>query len=273
MTTLTVPARPEEDESPRPVPWRRMAWVTWRQHRAALAGVVAVLGVLAVWLSIAGIRVHHAWTAASACRPARSAACQAVATAWNGMWNVMLIPAVLLLVVPALIGAFAGAPVLARELETGTFRFAWTQGFDRWRWALAKLVALAVVLAGVGAAFGALLSWCYQPFSGGGQASLGLYGNTPFAVVFGLRAVTFPAWTLAVFAAGALAGMLIRRVVPAIVAALAVYTGLAVAAAGFLREHYLAPLVSSNLEPARHRVDHRPVVDQGRPVRLCRQPP
>jgi len=33
--------------------------------------------------------------------------------------------AVLLQLVPAPIGAF----VLARELETGTFRYAWTQGF------------------------------------------------------------------------------------------------------------------------------------------------
>jgi hypothetical protein len=136
--------------------------------------------------------------------------------------------------------------VLARELETGTFRFAWTQGFDRWRWALAKLAALAVALAGAGAAFGALVSWCYQPFSAAGNQDLGLYGNTPFAVVFGLRQVTSPAWTLAAFAAGALAGMLIRRVVPAIIAALAIYAGLAIAAAGFLRDHYLAPLVTSN---------------------------
>lgn len=40
--------------------------------------------------------------------------------------------------------------------------------------------------------------------------------------------------------------MLLRRVVPAIVAALAVYAGLAIAAAAFLREHYLAPLVTSD---------------------------
>jgi ABC-type transport system involved in multi-copper enzyme maturation permease subunit len=50
-----------------------------------------------------------------------------------------LIPS-LLQALPALIGAFVGAPVLARELETGTFRYAWTQGFGRWRWTLAKLV-------------------------------------------------------------------------------------------------------------------------------------
>jgi hypothetical protein len=247
VTALRVPARPErDDDALRPLPWRRMAGVTWRQHRTALAGVATLLGVLAVWLWIAGTRVHHAWTAAAACHPAGSPACQDLGTAFNGTWNLMSIPAILLLVVPALTGAFAGAPVLARELETGTFRFAWTQGFDRWRWALAKLAALAVVLAGAGAAFGALVSWCYQPFSAAGNQDLGLYGNTPFAVVFGLRQVTFPAWTLAAFAAGALAGMLIRRVVPAIVAALAIYAGLAIAAAGFLRDHYLAPLVTSN---------------------------
>jgi hypothetical protein len=199
-----------------------------------------------VWLWIAGTSVHRAWTAAATCHPAGSATCQDLGNAFNGTWNGMSIPTVLLLVVPALIGAFAGAPVLGRELETGTFRFAWTQGFDRWRWALAKLVALAVVLAGAGAAFGALVSWSYQPFSAAGNQDLGIYGNTPFAVAFGLRAVTFPAWTLTAFAAGALAGMLIRRVVPAIAAALAVYAGLAIAAAGFLRVHYLAPLVTSS---------------------------
>jgi hypothetical protein len=46
----------------------------------------------------------------------------------------------LLMAVPLLIGAFVGAPVLARELETGTFRYAWTLGVGRPRWTLAKLV-------------------------------------------------------------------------------------------------------------------------------------
>jgi ABC-type transport system involved in multi-copper enzyme maturation permease subunit len=149
--------------------------------------------------------------------------------------------------VPALIGAFAGAPVLARELETGTFRYAWTQGFARWRWALAKLVALAVVLAAATAAFGVLVSWYYQPYSATGHQVPGLYQNSPFATLFSLREVTFPAWTLAAFATGALAGMLIRRVVPAIVATLAAYAGLAFAAAGLLREHYLTPLATTSL--------------------------
>jgi hypothetical protein len=211
-----------------------------------LAGVAVVLGALAVFLWIMGLRVHRAWAAAAGCHPAGSPACQDLAAAFNNTWNLVSYPSILLQVVPALIGAFAGAPVLARELEAGTFRFAWTQGFGRWRWALAKLAALAVVLAAGGGAFGVLLSWCYQPFFDSGNQALGLYGNSQLVGPFSLRDVTFPAWTLAAFAAGALAGMLIRRVVPAIVAALAVYAGLAIATAAFLREHYLAPLVTSS---------------------------
>ena len=141
---------------------------------------------------------------------------------------------------PALIGAFAGAPVLARELETGTFRYAWTQGFGRWRWTLAKLVPLAVAVTAAAGAFSVLFSWYYQPFFAAGYV-------TPFvARVFDLRGVAFAAWTLAAFAIGALAGMLIRRVVPAIAATLAVYAGLAFATGLYLRQHYLTPLVTSN---------------------------
>jgi hypothetical protein len=247
MTALTVPARRDSgDAAPRPLPWRRMAGIIWRQHRLALAGVAALLGALAVWMWIEGTSVHHAYAAVVACRPAGSAGCQDLASTFNGTWNSVSYWTIFLQLVPALIGAFAGAPVLARELETGTFRFAWTQGFERWRWALAKLVALAVVLAAAAFAFSVLVSWCYQPFLGSNNQNLGIYGNSPLVTVFSLREVTFPAWTVASFAVGALAGMLIRRVVPAIVATLAVYAGLAVAAAAFLREHYLAPLVTSN---------------------------
>jgi ABC-type transport system involved in multi-copper enzyme maturation permease subunit len=148
---------------------------------------------------------------------------------------------VFLQAVPALIGAFAGAPLLARELETGTFRFAWTQGFGRWRWTLAKLVLLAVAVAAAAAAFSVLFSWYLQPFSAAGY-------SIPFATdVFDLREVAFTGWTLAAFAIGALAGMLIRRTVPAIGATLAAYAVLALATALWLRQHYMTSLLTSKL--------------------------
>jgi hypothetical protein len=137
--------------------------------------------------------------------------------------------------------------VLARELETGTFRYAWTQGFGRWRWTLAKLVPLAVVVTAGGGALTVLSSWYYQPYLAKGNAALFLPEEPPLADLFALRGVAFAAWTLAAFATGALAGMLIRRVVPAIAATLAAYTGLAFAAGLYLRQHYLTPLLARNL--------------------------
>jgi ABC-2 family transporter protein len=240
MTALTIPAR-SQDVSPRPVPWRQMAWVVWRQHRIALVGVTALLGALAIYLWITGLQMHHAYSAAIGCRPASSLLCgNALNNFNNTYWSPAEVIAALLQVVPALIGAFVGAPLLARELETGTFRFAWTQGFGRQRWAVAKLVPLAVVLTAATGALSVLFSWYYQPFFAEQQQS-------PFVpYLFNLRGVAFAAWTLAAFAIGALAGMLIRRVVPAIAATLAVYTGLTLAVDLYLRQRYMAPLATSN---------------------------
>jgi ABC-2 family transporter protein len=247
VTALTTPARPGQGSGLPPLPWRRMAWVTWRQHRIALGGAAALLGGLALYLWLTGLQVHRAWTAAVTCHPASSGACGTLAGYFISDWQPAQLIAVALQAVPALIGAFVGAPVLAREMETGTFRFAWTQGLGRWRWTLAKLVPLAVVTAAAAGAFSVLVSWYYQPFLTGTVQ----YYSRPVSLdagMFDLRGVAFAAWTLAAFAIGALAGMLIRRAVPAIAATLAAYTGLALAAGLYLRAHYMTPLLVKNAD-------------------------
>jgi ABC-type transport system involved in multi-copper enzyme maturation permease subunit len=253
LTTLALPTRSGEDANLRPLPWKRMAWVTWRQHRTALTGVAMLLVALAACFWVAGLRLHHAYAAAIACHPASSLACNNLVNKLNGMYG-FVANGFILQVVPALIGAFVGAPVLARELESGTFRFAWTQGFGRWRWTLAKVVGLGVAVTAAAGAISVLFSWYYQPyFPASSQAlyvskQLPVAASSPFTPgLFDLRGVTFAAWTLAAFAIGVFSGVLIRRVVPAIVATLVVYTGLAVAVGGFLRQHYVAPLVTSKL--------------------------
>jgi ABC-2 family transporter protein len=240
MTTLTVPACQEEHAGLRPVPWRRMAWVTWRQHRIALAGVVVILGALAVYLWRTGLQIHHVWTAVITCHPASSYACREPA----GLFNTRYVPreviaGLLLTLAPALIGAFAGAPVLARELETGTFRFAWTQGIGRRRWTLGKLVPLAIAVTAAAGALSVLSWWYFEPF-------FAAHFGTPLApALFDLRGVAYAAWTLAAFSIAALAGMFIRRVVPAMAATLAACLGLALVPGLWLRQHYLAPLLTT----------------------------
>jgi hypothetical protein len=220
-----------------------MAWVIWRQHRLAIAGVLALLAAATAYVVSEGIQIHHAYMAVTACRPAGSGVCQQVADNFSGNYSFAAgIVAALLQAVPPLIGAFAGAPLLAGVFESGTFRYVFTQGFGRARWTAAKLVSLAVVVSAGAGAFSAVFSWAYGPIIGGNG-----YGQSPLAsVYFDLRGVAFAAWTLAAFAIGALAGVLIRRVLPAMFATLAAWSGLAFATALFLRPHYRAALQTTN---------------------------
>jgi hypothetical protein len=139
-----------------------------------------------------------------------------------------------------LIGVFAGAPVLARELESGTYRFAWTQGVGRIRWTAARLALPAVTVTAAAAAFSELYGWYFYPFFADGMDS----GFSP--QFFDLTGIAFAAWTLAAFAIGALLGVLIRRVVPAIAAGIAASTGLLLATVLYLRPHYQASIVTSS---------------------------
>jgi hypothetical protein len=247
MTAQTMPAQPAEDTTLRPLPWRRMAGVTWRQHRFALVGVAVLLGALAVYLWIVGSTLHNAYATAIACHPVGSPGCQDAVNTFNGLDN-FLSYGVILQVLPVLVGAFVGAPLLAREMETGTFRYTWTQGFGRWRWTLAKLVALGLAVTVAAELFSLLLGWYYQPYVNTGNSALTINEMSPFnSGLFDLGRVTFAAWTLTAFSIGALAGMLIRRVVPAIATTLAVYAGLAFGVGAFLRAHYLTPLLTTAL--------------------------
>ena len=106
-----------------------------------------------MFLLIAGQKIHHDYAVLTACHPFTCNACQALNFSFNTTdWTIGNTVLILLNIAPALIGAFAGAPVLARELETGSYQYAWTQGFGRARWTVAKLVLLAVAVTAVAGA-------------------------------------------------------------------------------------------------------------------------
>jgi hypothetical protein len=237
MTAVTAPAPPAD--RPRPVPWSRLVWVTWRQHRVALAGVAALLGGLGLYLLIMGLKIHSGFASVMSCHPASSAACQFANNQFTGAYYPTAQQlAGYLQVIPPLVGVFVGGPVLAREFETGTFRFAWTQGCGRLRWALAKLALLAIAVTAAAEAFSLLFSWYFQPWF-----AKGLDGVLA-PQLFNLRGIDFAGWTLLAFALGVAAGALIRRTVPAMTAALAAWTGLFFATFMYLRKHYQAPLIA-----------------------------
>jgi hypothetical protein len=243
MTALNTPAPARPATTPPPVPWRRLAWVSWRQYRTSAAGAVALLGVLALYLLIMGLRIRGAYADAAACSlAAPGKGCVGAFMLFdNDYFLIAETTAAALLAVPALTGVFAGAPILARELDSGTFRFAWTQGAGRTRWTLARLALPAVALTAAAAAFSQLFGWFFYPFFAGREFAQA----SAFApIYFTLTGIAFAAWALAAFAIGAVAGVLIRRVVPAMAAALAAWSGLLLATLLYLRQHYQAPLTA-----------------------------
>jgi hypothetical protein len=242
MTVLTMPAQPGQDVAPRPVPWQRMIWVTWRQHRAMLISVAAVLGAIGIFLVVMGLWIHRNFSVLMACAAAHPNNCGALNQSFNNIdWTTANTISILMSLAPVLIGAFAGPAVMARELETGTFRYAWTQGIGRVRWTIAKLALLGVVIAVLTWAFSQIFAWFFAPF---------LQQQDTLTVlswgVFETRGVAFAAWCLAAFAIGAFLGMLMRRTIGAMAATLGVYLGLQLLTWGFLSKHYPVSLVTSN---------------------------
>jgi hypothetical protein len=133
-------------------------------------------------------------------------------------------------VVPALIGIFWGAPLLARELETGTHRLAWNQSVTRTRWLATKLAIVgAAAAATVGLLSWAVTSWAhYIDQAAGDRITPGL---------FAARGIVPIGYALFAFTLGVTAGMLIRRSVPAMAATLAIYSAAVISMQEWIRAH------------------------------------
>jgi hypothetical protein len=241
MTTLSrltsVP-----DREVRPVPWRSLAWVAWRQSRTALAATFGVVGLLAAYYLVSGHQIHTDYATWQACSPRHSSACQFLSSNFFNKYGSTGPLGFVQNLVPVLIGAFVGAPILARELETGTVRYAWTQGVGRVRWALALLAPGAIVSAVTVAAFGAVVDWRYHPLVEAGvtqRLDPSLFPASAPAVV---------GWALAGFGIGVLTGLLWRRVLAAVATTVVIGFGLAVLTSVELRGHYLPPKTTTGLQ-------------------------
>jgi ABC-type transport system involved in multi-copper enzyme maturation permease subunit len=139
--------------------------------------------------------------------------------------------------VPPLIGMFWGAPLVARELESGTHRLAWTQSVTRARWIATKLT----MVGGASAVTAGLLSWAVTSW-GRHIDDAKYYRIAP--LTYGARGIVPIGYALFAFTLGVALGMLIRRTVPAMAATLGIYILAAVSMPLGIRAH-LAPQARS----------------------------
>ena len=214
-----------------------MAWVTWRQHRAQAA---AVLGLLAALAAVAvGTRfpiraAYHRDALAGCLPPSARSGCDLIVRHFENQFDGWAAAVRGLALLPPLAGLFLGAPLLARELEQGTFRFAWTQTITRRRWLLSKTVLLAAGTVAAAGALSGLTMWWRGPFDT-------LEGRmVPSG--FDVEGLVVPAYALFGLAVGVLAGLLLRRTVAAMTVTLLVFASARLIVLEFLRPNFLAPL-------------------------------
>ncbi|MFD1540496.1 ABC transporter permease subunit [Nonomuraea guangzhouensis] len=221
-----------------------MIWLTWRQFRAQAMTAYGLLAALAILLVIIGPPL--AGTGAARLTSAED-------TVYNA--GIMLVYGL-----PAIIGVFWGAPLVTRELETGTYRLVWNQTVTRTRWLATKLVLTGLAAATVAGLLSLAFTWWAGSIDAGSRPStvIGLPGDESFAprvspLVFGARGIVPVGYAVFAFVLGVAAGILLRRTVLAMAVTLAVFVAVQVAVLLAVRPYVIpavrdtVPITSANV--------------------------
>lgn len=205
---------------------------TWMQARTQTVAVIAGLAIIAVVAAVTGPHLMHLFDAtAAACKPEGN--CPAALTAFLKNDRALRIGLdALVVVMPAVIGLFWGAPLVAGELEAGTFRLAWTQSVTRTRWLAVKLGVVGLISMGVTGLLSLMVTWWSSPAD---QASLNQFASFDYHDIVPVGYAAFA------FALGVTAGVLIRWTLPAMAVALAAFVFGRLATTHWIRPHLLGP--------------------------------
>ncbi|MFF3415182.1 hypothetical protein ACFYW9_10820 [Streptomyces sp. NPDC002698] len=219
MSTLTTPHRPSGAAPHRPYRPSGLTWTVLRLHRTALyvwgAALLAAVAAL-IWLLAAGpdARAIVGGCDASEPFPIDCGTAHWTTTARIHASGLALVSACVTFQIYA-VAVWAGAALTGRELESGTARLAWTQSVTPARWLATRLAVPAVLLTAGTTLAVLLLNWTRR--AGRGDLSGGWFTMNVF-ISSGPVAVGY---ALAGLALGALAGLVLRRALPAAAAALA----------------------------------------------------
>ena len=216
----------------------RFAWLRFRTQAAVALGVLTILAIV---LAVTGVQVAHAYDATvAACRQRGdcAAALSAFPDTVDPQWQWGLLDA-LVIAVPGLIGMFWGAPLAAREFETGTFRLAWTQGITRARWLAVKLAVGGAASMAAAGLLSLMVTWWSSPID---TATMNRLSLESFPAG-GVAPVGYAAFA---FTLGLAAGVLIRRTVPAMAVTLVIFAAVQLAFPGWVRPHLIAPVQASS---------------------------
>jgi len=216
-----------------------MIWVSWRQRRSQAITGLGLLCALAVYGLVLGLQMRNSFSQnnlATCLAHSLGASCPNSVANFDdsfgslvniGFWGVLLL-------LPGLIGAAVGAPLLARELELGTWRLAWSQTVTRTRWLVTQLAVAAGGLIVLGAAMTLIITWYRAPM----DRLTGQFIHN----AYDYEGLVLTAYILFAFGLAVLAGLLLRRSIPALLAALVPWVAVRLIVEFVLRPHFMTPL-------------------------------
>jgi hypothetical protein len=223
-------------------------WLTWRQFRIQAAAVAAIVAAFGVLLLVTGPQLaslYHGSSFASCHRDCDQAASNFLiqVDSGNPYHLIWLLGNFLSLVLPAVIGLFWGAPLIARELDSGSFRLAWNQSVTRERWLAVKLGVLTLASMAAAGVLSLILGWWASPIDHAATAgSNGDFTDRFSPAVFGTRGIAPLGYAAFAFTLGVLAGLLVRRTVPAMAVTLAALAAVQIAFPLAIRPHLIPPV-------------------------------
>jgi hypothetical protein len=192
-----------------------MIWFGWRQFRGSAVTGAIVLVVAAAAMLIIGIQGRRTGSPADFQSP------------------IYALDA-LMVMTPALLGLFWGAPLIARELETGTAALVWNQSVTRRKWLAVKLALVGAAGLSAGGAMSLLLGWAAAPLDRVNQERF-------TTVFFGTRGLVPAAYAIFAVFLGVTVGLLVRRTVPAMALTAAAFVVVQVLMPNVVRPHLMPP--------------------------------
>lgn len=140
-------------------------------------------------------------------------ACDRALQAWNAaqqlLGGLILSPT---LIVAYVVGGFLGVPIVARELERGTTRLAWSLAPSRWRWFAVRVLPVLAILVVLTFAAGMAVDRFF---------AASVQGEDPAAsfTLYGARGGLLASRAAFIFAVAVVVGAVVGRALPALILA------------------------------------------------------
>jgi hypothetical protein len=214
---------------------------TLRQFRSSGLLVLGALVALAVVLLVTGVHLVHLYDSVVA-NCSRQGDCNSVTSTFLANDRALQIGVdAAVVIVPCLLGLFWGAPLIAHELETGTYRLAWTQGVTRRRWLVLKLGILGAASMATAGLLSWMVTWWSSPID---RVNMNVFTS------FDQRDIVPIGYAAFGFMLGVTAGIIWRRTLPAMLATLVTFVAARLAINQWIRPHLIAPVkLASAIDP------------------------